>query len=602
VSLGALALTGSAPARVQVVDLSVAGIEVTQAIQTPTNSILLVSRRSTAVRATIGVGGTTTPVSGVTGRLHVLVNGTEVTPSGGVPPINAPFTAPLSPQRQNQNDTLNFELIAPTAITATSAAQFRVDVTPVTGETNTANNSLTTSNLTVVDRVAPLLFFTSINYTPSGLGLPAAGFIQPTTGDAFVRGILPVDDSTSTLYRQGLFPTLPFSEDADGNGRLAALGTDGNDLLSLLESCRQLIVQNGLGPSDRVFLYGWLAGNPIDGNGAATVGGRVAFGNTEPGRGQRSYAHELTHNFGLNHNTRTLDQVGWDVGGRLPNNPVGNNTTGRVKPMTFFDIQNAGRLTNEAWVDTITYNFLLNSPVLTAFADFASPPGVLSHAPRLVASSSAKFQRRVAVIQGTFDPKGTTLRRLKPVFRYPWPSAPTTPIKRGSTFTARVVDTSGSALSVPFTPLIADDPSREFERFGTFEVMVPVNPSRGISSVQIFTPKQTRVAALKRSRPPTIKVVRPQPGAILRGRVRVAWTSSDPDTPKSKLLYQVAYSPDAGRNWVPVAVDVPGKQTSIVFPSGRIRGSVRKGMIRVFVGDGLNTAFADTGRLSKPVS
>jgi hypothetical protein len=596
-------LTGSAPARVGApVDLSVTGIEVTQAIQTPTNSILLVSRRSTAVRATIGVSGTTSAVSGVTGRLHVLVNGTEVTPSGGVPPINAPFTAPLAPQRQNQNDTLNFELIAPTAITATSAAQFRVDVTPVAGETNTANNSTTTSNLTVVDRTAPFLFFTSINYTPSGLGLPTTSFIQSPRGDAFVRGILPVDDSTSTLYRQGLFPTLPFAEDANGDGLLDALGSDGSNLLSLLESCRQLIVQSGVGASDRVFLYGWLAGNPIDGNGAATVGGRVAFGNTDPIRGQRSYAHELTHNFGLNHNTRTLDEVGWDVGARLPNNPAGNNTSGRVKPITFFDIQNAGRLTNEAWVDTITYNFLLNSPALTTATDFEHLQSVLSDGPTLATPSSAKFQRRVAVIQGIFDPSGAKLRRLKPVFRYPWPSAPTPPIKRGAVYTVRVVDSAGIATTAPFTPLIADDPSQEHEQFGTFEVMVPINPNRAISSLQISTPRKRRVAVLKRSRPPRIKIVRPKAGTILRGSVRVAWRASDPDTPKPKRLFQVAYSQDGGRSWVPVAVDVPGTKAGVVFNSSRLAGSAGKGMIRVFVSDGLNTSFADVGRLSKQVT
>src|SRR5262245_47505638 len=88
------------------VDLTVNNIEVTQAIQTTTNTIQLVAQRSTAVRATIGVSGSAVPVSGVTGRLHVFVDGSEITPVAGVTPINAPFTAPLSPQRANENDTL----------------------------------------------------------------------------------------------------------------------------------------------------------------------------------------------------------------------------------------------------------------------------------------------------------------------------------------------------------------------------------------------------------------------------------------------------------------------------------------------------------------
>src|SRR5262249_9142501 len=150
--------------------------------------------------------------------------------------------------------------------------------------------------------------------------------VQPGVGDAFVRGIYPVNDGDPNLYRQGLFPTLNFTEDPDGDHILDA-NPEGNDLLSFLASCRQLIVNNNLGASKNTFLYGWLAGTPINGNGLSQVGGFNAFGNTQQTRHQRSYAHELTHNFGLGHNTRAIDQVGWDVGARLPNNPAGNNTT-----------------------------------------------------------------------------------------------------------------------------------------------------------------------------------------------------------------------------------------------------------------------------------
>ena len=236
--------------------------------------------------------------------MHVFVSGVEITPAAGIAPINAPFTAPLAPQRANENDTLNFELAAPTGITASANVTFRVDITPMSDETNSSNNSLTTGNITVVNRTTPSLFFTSINYTPSGLGLPNAALIASGAGNLFVRGILPINDGDPNLYRQGLFPTLTYTEDANGDGRLDALGSDGNDLLSLLASCRQLIVNNGLGANNNTFLFGWLAGNPIDGNGLAQVPGFNAFGNTEVVRGQRSYAHELTHNFGLNHNNR----------------------------------------------------------------------------------------------------------------------------------------------------------------------------------------------------------------------------------------------------------------------------------------------------------
>src|SRR3954470_11830523 len=353
------------PGAALAVDLTVTGVEVTQATQKPDNSINLVARRSTAVRATIGVSGSAAAVPGVTGVVHVFRNGIEITPSAGVGPL-APLTAPLAPNRATETDTLNFELPASALnqLTATTNLDVRVDITPLAGETNTANNSGAANDLTVVAGVNPKLFFTRINYTPGGLGLRADALIQPGVGDVFVKGILPVDDRDANLYTQGLFPSLTYTGDADGNGILDALGTDGSALLNLLESCRQLIVDNGLGATETTFLFGWLAGNPIDGNGLAGVGGGAAFGNTDPIRGQRSYAHELTHNFDFNHVTNTIDEVGWDVGARLAGNPAGNNTTGHVKPTNLFDIQVGGKLTNSAWIDTPRYISLLGNTSL----------------------------------------------------------------------------------------------------------------------------------------------------------------------------------------------------------------------------------------------
>ena len=568
------------------VDLTVTNVEVTQAIQTPTNTISLVAQRGTAVRATIGVTGSSGSVAGVSGTLHVFVNGTEITPAGGVAAINAPISAPLSPQRANENDTLNFEMPAPSGIAASADVDFRVDVSLVAGESNTANNSGSANNLTFQNRTTPLLYYTSINYTPSGLGLPSSGFIQAGSGDAFVRGIVPVNDADAALYRQGPFPSLTYTEDANGDGRLDALGSDGNDLLSLLASCRQLIVNSGVGASDRIFLYGWLAGNPIDGNGLAQVGGRNAFGNTDPIRGQRSYAHELTHNFGLNHNNRNLDQVGWDVGARLPGNPAGNNTTGRVKPTTMFDIQVAGLLTNQAWVDTQTYNFLLSSSTLTTSPDIAGD-----------------LVQRALVIQGIFNASGTELIRLEPSFRFPWSSFPTS--EQSGSFRAEVIDETGNVISVQFTPTVADDPDKreEQEVSGFFELIVLVDPSVEVASLRITDAAgEKEVARVERSAPPEIAIISPQDGAQLGKRTRVEWNVADSDTPLDQLQFQVAYSPDGGQSWVPIAVDLPGERNSVEFDSTQIQQSSGSGVIRVFVSDGLNTVFADATKLTAAAS
>jgi hypothetical protein len=525
-------------------------------------------------------------VPGVTGVVHVFRNGTEITPTAGVAPL-ATLTAPLAPNRATETDTLNFELpvSALDQLTATTNLDVRVDVTPVAGETNTANNSGAANDLTVVAGVNPKLFFTRINYTPAGLGLPSNAFIQSGVGDAFVRGIIPVNDRDPNLYAQGLFPSLTYTGDANGDGILEALDTDGSSLLDLLESCRQLIVDNGLGANETTFLFGWLAGNPINGNGLASVGGRISFGNTDPIRGQRSYAHELTHNFGFNHVTNNIDEVGWDVGARLVNNPSTNNTLGHVKPTSLFDIQVGGLLTNQAWIDTPKYISLLGNTAL-GFGSGDTQGDIRK-----------KAKRQVLVIQGQLDRKGARVLRLEPVFRYPWLSQPSPANARGN-YVAEVVTTTGGVIRAPFNGGVHDDSRGDRPAFGAFNVMVPAIGD--VASVRIVNrrTKRTLVAIKPSERPPTIAITAPRPRGKLTKRTTIRWKASDADTARSKLRYQIAYSRDGGRSFVPLGVDV--SDSSLTFDAAQVRKS-KNALIRVFVSDGLNTAFADVGSLQNPV-
>jgi len=407
-------------------------------------------------------------------------------------------------------------------------------------------------------------------------------------GDAFVRGILPVNDADPLLYQVGLFPTLPFNQDDNGNGILNGCpGAESDALLSLLEACRQLIVNGGAGADDRVFLYGWINGNPIDGNGCASVGGRVAYGNTEAVRYQRSYAHELTHNFGFNHNANSVNEVGWDVGARLVNNPAGNNTTGRVKPTTLFDIQVGGQLTNSAWIKTGLpdgYNGLLSHPTL--------------------ACGGGDFSTKVLVIQGIINNQGTGLVQLKPVFRYPWLSRPTPPLpspaprtrlqQETPTFLAQIVDANQNVISVPFSPGVANDAEPETEGLGAFAVMVPLAGEAASLSITdaagaIFG-GFTRSAAL-----PAVQIRSPLKGATLEGPTKVMWDVQDSDTPREEIMFQAAYSWDDGKSFVPIGVDLTGN--ALDFDPASVRESNGGGLIRIFASDGLNTSFFDVAEL-----
>jgi hypothetical protein len=560
-------------------DLTVDSIEVTQATQTPANGIPLVTRKGTAVRAEIGVAGPV-PVFSVTGRLHVFVNGARITPAGGVPPIAALSTAWGSTDRSKQNDTLNFELPAPTAITASMDVDFQVDVSPKPGELIKSNNSGFANDLTAADRCTPWLYYTRINYTPSGLGAPPLARVGPGTGDAFVRGILPVNEADPSLYRETT--SLTHSWDPNGDGRLSdnwgndngTLVHEQNKLLQVLEAQRQLIVQNYIGANDRTFLYGWVAGNPIDGNGVAWTGSRVAFGNTQDVRYQRTYAHELLHDFGLGHNNRTLDEVGWDVGARLVQNPAGNGETTRVKPFTDFDIMNAGRLTNEAWIDTTNYKYLLNHSTLAGYCGWRLRP----------------FVEEVAVLRGVLQANGTM--KIHPVLRYPWKSQPSE--GREGRFVAELTDTNGVTTTSRFDTLVRADGEHGRDPDGAFSVMLPVDPNAEIASLRITNAERTvEYAEMQRSEPPRVKLVSPQPGTELAGRTEVEWAVDDPDTSEDQLLIEAAYSNDNGRSWVPIGVDIPGTDRGLTFDASELPESSGEGVIRVFVGDGLTTTYDD---------
>ncbi len=561
-------------------DIFVEDIEVNQAFQTGANTIDLVSERGTAVRVRVGVAEGAT-AAGITGRLHLLVNGVAVTPAGGITPTNAPFTAPEAAlwDRNNEAHTLNFEVPAVTGVAASADVDVVVDLNPLAGEPDATNNSGSLDNLTALQRIVPKLFYTRINYTPAGAGLPALADIQSGVGDVFVRGIYPVNDADVNLYREGLFPTLTWNQDGNGNGAVDDVG-ENSDILDWLESCRQLIVDQDGGNGDDIFLYGWIAGNPILSNGWGVTGGRVAFGNTDHVRHQRTYAHELGHNFGLSHNSRTLaPDAGWDVGARLVNNPATNNTTGRVKPSTLNDIMRGGQLTNTAWIDQTTYAFFLDHAVLDPSGD---------------REGDKRYTARVVAISGVLSVDGTQLERLNPAFRYPWLSQPSLPFAGGA-FVAEVVDDQGGAWNVPFSGLLGDDMDDDTEEYGFFSVRVRVPADREVDVVRIRRNSGEVLGEIRRSRPPVLILGEVSTGEQLAGVVEIKFAVTDPDTPLGDIRVQFAYSSNAGATWVPIAVNVPGTDTSVLFDASEIENTTDNGvgLIRAMASDGLNTVVVE---------
>jgi hypothetical protein len=604
--LGVALGIGAAMPRAFALDLRVTHLEVSQGTQTASNGVALVAGRATIVRATVE-SDSAAPVPGIHGRLVVWVNGSEITPMGGALPINETlastmlFTVPVSPpDRSKENDTMNFELRHPMDIAASADVDFLVTIDTLPGESDTTNNFMRLDDRVFVDRVSPLVYATQITYTPYTGSIPSDDLIKPGVGDALLRGILPVD-ADPALYRLGSYPPFTFAEGATFAGEFnpfPVLLSDppaGDNLLTLLASSRQLIVNGGVGASDGVFLYGWIAAPVFSTYGYASIGGRVAFGEfTNITNYQRTFAHEALHNFGFDHNSDRTDEVGWDVGARLDGNPWGNNATGRVKwqlasdPLhpRLSDVMVPESGTNLAWITTTNYNLLLSHPTLS---------------PTLPAALSSEL----LVVHGIFSRNGNELRRLDPAFSYPWLSEPTSlnPLaKDPPRYRLRLEDVEHKILAeVPFDARVEPGPS-DVKRWGFFEVMTPVSPAVRFVRIMDTQTNETFRTGLDRSDVvPTVadvSVAGLAAGGNLPATATVTWTILDTDTPPAGLMAQVVFSPDGIANFVPIGVDL--RTNSLTFDATKLPISVGSGVIRIFVSDGLNTSSVQIGGLTTP--
>jgi hypothetical protein len=131
---------------------------------------------------------------------------------------------------------------------------------------------------------------------------------------------------------------------------------------------------------------------------------------------------------------------------------------------------------------------------------------------------------------------------------------------------------------------------------GPFEATIPVIGE--VVSVRLTDPlKKETFALLKRTaEKPKLRILTPKPNSKLTSETEVNWSVFDPDSKPSEFLYHVAYSPDTGVNFIPVAVNK--RKTQIVFNAAKYPPSDGKGILRIYASDGLNTVTVDVNALS----
>lgn len=557
---------GASPPALADPDIVASAIEVNQAIQA--GNTPLVGGRATFVRVAIGVTDPPASPPMIDGLLRVFVNGIE-TPDSPYFSDNGPVPASGHANPGNENGTLNFIILAPTASNVTIQAEVNPPGPNHVLETNPGNNTVTTAALNFgVQKVAELAY-APIDYRPTGGSIPNPPdpvLIEPGMGDNFVQGIYP---SSDWYYHRIDAPTKLWTSSLAGSGS------------PLLDSLSVDI--NLMSPKPDI-LYGWIPG-ALPYNGQSIIGGNVSMGNTEPIRYQRTLAHEMGHDFGLQHNSITVGLVGIDVERHLhftENLPL-------IKPATLKDIMYAGLFTSEAWVWEPNYVFFYNHFIFNpADADKAD---TASDAPTLVlaglwntATGVLELRDVLAVPGGRLTPPAQPGMQDLVVRAFAGGR-----LVRELPITARGCDETFGAQAplVAFTAVLpAPGPGEApFDRL----VVAQAGP-------QLAQPLERMASA----HAPSAAFVAPVGGNLPDSRITVAWTVADPDG--DALHAYLRYSPDGGQRFMPLATGTDA--TSLEVDLRRLPAlTAGRAFFELLVSDGFHTTSLRTAGLgAKPGS
>lgn len=544
------------------IDLTVSNVEVNQGVQF--GSTVLVAGNVTYVRATIGVSGIAADVDNVDAVLRVFVDGVEL-PESPIRSLNGYIRAPLSPRREDLDDTVNFLLLVPQS----NNVDFQVEVNPdrLVGETNYDNNIGVLNDRVFACRKLTEIVYVPIDYRPGGGGSnpPPPDLIKPGIGDGFHRAIYKAGEWN---YHKTPLPDLIWTQDVNNSDTA---------LLNTLRDIRiNQLPRNGFPQPD--FVYGWLPGNPYGGNGRAIgIPGDVAFGNSQTSRHQRTMAHECGHLLGQAHNSRTIGTVGIDVEHHLWDTedlPV-------LHPSSQWDIMVAGQLTNAAYIDRTTFDSVMNDSRLRC----ANP------APQHTGS--------VLRLSGVYV-HATGELHLDPITRVERGALTATNPAGGLSVVAYAA--GGRRLynvevetPAPWESCEAADPTTGPATAATssFYVLIPESPDgETIHRIDVVDVNTGAVVAgrSRSTHAPTARFTRTWIDGRLSGPSRAEWVAEDADN--DPLTANLLYSPDAGESWLPLGVNLTGD--AFEFDASSVPHSRGPhGRIRLVVSDGFNVTTVD---------
>jgi hypothetical protein len=543
------------------VDLSIDSLEITQAVQTPSNSVPLVAGRPAIVRVYAKYTGTVVPGS-VTVTLTGARNGVALAPL-----TLGPQAVSAAPSRATYSSSFNVPLpiswlsgtVAMTATVDSGAAVIESDET-----NNTAKATLVFNTVPALDLVIVPVRYTD---TPSGVTYP------PPTVDTisdFIRRTYPLSTINVTFRPtpMNFVGDLSNSDDWGNNAHTGLL-----DQVTTLKGA-DLVNQGGVN-SPKVY-YGlvstgtslnntWLPLNSGFILGIGWVGTRVgagldipaSFGFSDPELTSDTAAHEIGHNLGRSHapcglpsNSSSIDpnypsktasivEFGVDVSkGKLLNPSTAKDVMSYCEPQWISDY------TYKAFYAALRGNALVSADAAPADTLFVrgsiAPDGSASLAPAydlagMPDSAPESSDYRVEFV----DAAGAVVA-----------SQPVAVLEMEQ---PHVVALSGGQLIRQVDPLALRGMDTRAPRLA-INALIPA-PARAYASMRLVRAGTVLATRAARAAGPALAATAPS-AQRANGALQLRWGA-----PNAPAL--VRYTADGGASWMTLGVDVLGGELSV---------------------------------------
>lgn len=582
----------------QPVDLTIANMEITQAIQNLANDVPLVQDKTTYVRVYPKVDIADRRVGA---RLRGFRGGLEL-PGSPLRPLYPLASAHTTgAKRKILNDSFNF-WIPPAWRSGTVTFQAEINFGGAVPETNTGNNVLSVTK-EFMPKAPVCALMIPVHTHGSRYTVNSPGFneiierftsLWPVPKVKVYFQTSPVEELQA---RVGIPPWEfgPYELPEDTNKVLIAL------ILRSFFSTDPIICQRG-SPFRTVGMVSPDTNTQGD-LGAGGSNGEVSWVKMEGGNpigsfssppGGITMAHEMVHNFG---DSNPWKHVKCDTSESInPDYPYPPNQIGPDSPDAFwgFDPITSAIITpteakdfmsycSPAWVSDYTWKNIFsainvqNVPA-QSLATLNTPVDLSQSAEILVVSGIIKPSANTA----TFDYGYRLSQDMISADRLEalQSNQGATP-SAAAIYTLDLVDAGDTVLlSLPFEPII---PTHVESVEQGFFLTVPFDPKT--QRVRITHEGRVLGALAVSANAPEVKIIQPSSGETITDRLVIQWEATDKDS--NPLLYTIQYSPDLGASWQALVTQSPETKLSLDDTSS-LPGS-DQALIRVIASDGVNT-------------